>query len=272
MKVVTNLQWPDQPFRRADRLFGRGAPQLVGFDAEWTKNYRIKNGSRPFCYSFVTFRLPPIGTPLSDVAPYFGFKSVYIDTADEEQAVIAAADRDLAAALDSGQLLAGHQVTSDLSVLRDASASSVPGVESALAAWHERKTSSVPQVLDTRYDVDDYVSCESRRLVDVCDALDLDVRQPEINGSMTRVHRRFLEQGDDRAREKLIVLNLRHSLSTSLVALVALGRAHAEAVDVNALLIDELWDQLDYVSSGCLSDLLAKHAVTSRGPLATRQR
>jgi hypothetical protein len=50
-----------------------------------------------------------------------------------------------------------------------------------------------------------------------------------------------------------MVLNLRHSLSSCLVAL---GHAEPAPLDINALLIDELWDQLDYVRSGTLESLL----------------
>ena len=29
---------------------------LIGFDAEWTKNYKIKNGNIPFCFSIVAIK------------------------------------------------------------------------------------------------------------------------------------------------------------------------------------------------------------------------
>lgn len=51
--------------------------------------------------------------------------------------------------------------------------------------------------------------------VDVCAELRLDVTQPELRGSsMTALHRRWPQDGDVAAREKITVLNLRHSLST----------------------------------------------------------
>lgn len=53
-----------------------------------------------------------------------------------------------------------------------------------------------------------------------------------------------------------MVLNLRHSLSSCLVALLALDLATLDPLDVNQLLVDELWDQLDYVRSGMLESLL----------------
>lgn len=256
MRVITNLQWPDALFRRADRLFGREVRHIVGFNVEWTKNYRIKNGSRPFCYSLVTFALPSEVTPLLDLAQYFGFKSVYVDQEDEEQELIDRANRDLVSIAETGQLLTGHQLTSDLSVLKAASRHPVEGIEEALESWHLRTMCEHPAVFDTRYDINHLVTGTSRRLVDVCVELELDVYQPEINGSMTRVHRRFLETGEELQREKLIVLNLRHSLSACLVALLALGLAERQPVDVNLLLAEELWDQIDYIADGTMRALL----------------
>lgn len=54
-----------------------------------------------------------------------------------------------------------------------------------------------------------------RRLVDVCTGLSLDVTQPELaRTSMPAWHRQWLNEG----RERISVLNLRHSLSTAQVA------------------------------------------------------
>jgi len=256
MRIVSNLQWPDRPFGREDRLFGRQRRCLVGFDVEWTKNYKIKNGSRPFCYSIAVIALPTSRGLLGDVSQFFGYKLVYVDNPTEEQALIEAADQDLSAAIAANQILVGHQVTSDLGVLKAASCSGTPGVDRALALWHGRREQAAPEVVDTRYDVDHLLTQPSRRLVDVCADLCLDVCQPEIRGSMTKLHREFVEGAQELLREKLMVLNLRHSLSSCLVALLALDVAEHDPVDVNALLIEELWDQLDYVRNGTLESLL----------------
>jgi hypothetical protein len=183
MRVVSNLQWPDRPFARDNRLFGRARRCLVGLDVEWTKNYQIKNGSRPFCYSIAIVALPPAQISLSDVGQFFGYKMVYVDNADEEQQLIDAADADLSAAIEARQLLVGHQVTSDLGVLKAASQSATPGIDHALSLWRERHDQTSPGFIDTRYDIDHLMSQPSRRLVDVCAELQLDVLQPEIRGS-----------------------------------------------------------------------------------------
>ncbi|MGH3938587.1 MAG: hypothetical protein ACRDTG_08100 [Pseudonocardiaceae bacterium] len=93
---------------------------------------------------------------------------------------------------------------------------------SARQTWLDRRDHDLTarRVIDTRYDTNHVLSCRSRRLVDVCTELGLDVTQPELRGtSMTALHRTWLTEGIPESRERVSVLNLRHSLSTALVAL-----------------------------------------------------
>jgi len=120
----------------------------------------------------------------------------------------------------------------------------VPAVTAAAGAWRQRRQVSGGPAgfLDTRYDAGHILACQSRRLLDVCADLYLDVAQPELRGtSMTALHRRWLHDGDIAAREKITVLNLRHSLSTALVAARAAGLAHWQpGLNINRLLAREL--------------------------------
>lgn len=61
MRVTSNLQWPENLFDRPDRFFGDSERFVAALDVEWTKNYQIKNGSRPFCYSLVLLHWPHDG-------------------------------------------------------------------------------------------------------------------------------------------------------------------------------------------------------------------
>ena len=99
---------------------------------------------------------------------------------------------------------------------------------------------------------------QSRRLVDVCNDLLLDVTQPELRGaSMTALHRRWTEHGDTTAREKITVLNLRHSLSTAIVAARAAGLAHWQpGLNVNRLLAGQLGSDLSWTASPAFTALL----------------
>lgn len=62
MITSTNLADPDQPPDKAP-----GAVRIASLDVEWTKNYRVRNGNRPFCYSVVYLDLPARGAP-ADIA------------------------------------------------------------------------------------------------------------------------------------------------------------------------------------------------------------
>jgi len=135
-----------------------------------------------------------------------------------------------------------------------------PGVNAARAAWRQRRQAGegAPRILDTRYDAGHVLTGTSRRLVDVCADLHLEVTQPELRGiSMTALHRRWLETGDVTAREKITVLNLRHSLSTALVAARAAGLGDwAPGLNVSRLLACELGGAFGYLATPVFTALL----------------
>lgn len=154
--------------------------------------------------------------------------------------------------LREADLVAGHQLSSDLAVLASVSGEPLPGVTAARAAWHERRQAAKGRrIVDTRYDAGHVLAGTSRRLVDVCADLRLDVTQPELRGtSMTALHRRWLQTGDPEAQEKITVLNLRHSLSTALVAAHAAGLGYWEpGLNVNGLLAARLGGAFSWLSS-----------------------
>lgn len=230
---------------------------LASFDVEWTKNYRIKNGNRPFCFSVVYLPIPTRGQPVDLAGCPWWWSSTYVESSGETADLVEVADVQLGVASDAGARLVGHQLSSDLAILLATAGREAPRVESARDAWGARRATG--RVLDTRYDAGHLLDgCASRRLVDVCTALRLDVTQPELHRtSMTALHRAWLETGDTLLRERISVLNLRHSLSTALVAALATGAAQpGGAVNVNRLLAAGLGDQFDYLRSPMFTALL----------------
>jgi len=151
---------------------------------------------------------------------------------------------------------------SDLGVLAAADPASRPAVAAAVTAWRQRREASPshPRFLDTRYDAGHLLACQSRRLVDVCADLRLEVTQPELRGtSMTALHRRWLQDGDVAAREKITVLNLRHSLSTAMVAARAAGLARWQpGLNVNRFLARELGDAFGWLAHPVFTALLGE--------------
>jgi len=239
-----------------------GVRLLAAMDVEWSKNYRIRRGNVPFCYSVVWLALSADGASTSLEATRFWYTSAYVQNASEGADLVAGADAALACLMQHASLIAGHQLCSDLGVLAAADAAARPAAAVAAAAWRRRREecSGQPRFLDTRYDTGHLLACRSRRLVDVCADLLLDVTQPELRGtSMTALHRRWLELGDVTAREKITVLNLRHSLSTAMVAARAAGLAHWQpGLNVNRLLARELGDAFGWLAHPVFTALLGE--------------
>ncbi len=235
---------------------------LAAIDVEWSKNYRVRGGNVPFCYSVVWFALPASDASTRLEVSRFWYTSAYVQDASEGPDLVAGAAAALACLMQHASLIAGHQLCSDLGVLAAADPAARPAVAAAAASWRQRREASPsqPRFLDTRYDAGHLLACQSCRLVDVCADLRLDVTQPELRGiSMTALHRRWLQDGDVAAREKITVLNLRHSLSTALVAARAAGLAHWQpGLNVNRLLARELGDTLGWLAHPVFTALLGE--------------
>jgi hypothetical protein len=240
-----------------------GTRLLAAIDVEWSKNYRIRGGNVPFCYSVVWLALhdDDASTGLLEAARFW-YTSAYVQDASEAPDLVAGADAALACLMQHASLIAGHQLCSDLGVLAAADPAARPAVAAAATAWRQRRDVSPgqPRFLDTRYDAGHLLACQSRRLVDVCAEVRLDVTQPELRGtSMTALHRRWAQDGDVAAREKITVLNLRHSLSTAMVAARAAGLAHwRPGLNVNQLLATELGDAFGWLAHPVFTALLGE--------------
>ena len=240
-----------------------GTCLAAAIDVEWSKNYRIRGGNVPFCYSVAWLPLPASGASAGLDAARFWYASAYVQDASQCPDLVAGADTALACLMGNARLIAGHQLCSDLAVLAAAAAGARPlAIGTAAAAWRQRRQepSGQPRFVDTRYDTGHVLACQSRRLVDVCADLRLDVTQPELRGtSMTALHRRWLELGDTTAREKITVLNLRHSLSTAMVAARAAGLAHWQpGLNVNRLLAGELGEAFGWLAHPVFTALLGE--------------
>jgi hypothetical protein len=239
-----------------------GSRLLASVDVEWSKNYRIKGGNVPFCFSVAWLALPAAGDSTVAETSQFWYTSAYVEDDRERSELITAADNALACLVSHATLIAGHQLCSDLAVLAAAAVGEPPAIKAATASWRQRRQPEAarPAFLDTRYDAGHVLACQSRRLVDVCADVQLDVTQPELRGaSMTALHRRWLEQDDATAREKITVLNLRHSLSTAIVAARAAGLAHWQpGLNVNRLLAAQLGSTLGWTASPAFTALLGE--------------
>lgn len=235
-----------------------GTLLAAAIDVEWSKNYRVRDANVPFCYSVVWLALSR-----EDVSPgSFGFwyTSAYVHGPGDTGDLVASADGALLRILERASLIAGHQLSSDLAVLAAAANAPLLGVTAAQVAWRRRDQllPGRPWLLDTRYDTGHVLKCASRRLVDVCAELRLDVTQPELHGtSMTALHRRWLEREETSAREKITVLNLRRALSTALVAAHLAGfGSWSPGLNVNKMLATGLGGALGWPGDPVFAALL----------------
>lgn len=256
MHLRTNLQWAERPFGEPERPFSRERSLVAALDVEWTKNFRVRGASKPFCYSWAIIDLAHVDSLEDQSLLEFGFKSVYLESEDEVPRLLEMIESDIASSRTLSSLtFAGHQLCADLSVLKRSSPVATEQVDWLYDKWRERRQNQV--VIDTRYDVDRLTPIASRRLVDVAEDLGLDVTQPELaKGSMTRLHKTYLETHQADIFEKLVVLNLRHSLSTALIAAIYLGAACPRPLNVNNLLSDHLAHEFDYVNSSEFAELV----------------
>lgn len=253
MIVTTSIDGP------GSRPARQGGPLVCSVDVEWTKNYRVPNGNRAFCYSAVWLPLPPEPASAGDL--HWDYTSLYVDAEAEAPALVEAAAADLTAAMEQADLLVGHQLSSDLAVLAANGDPAPEALATARAAWHAR-AAAPGFVIDTRFDTGPILTGRSRRLVDVCTELGLDVTQPELGSkSMTALHRQWTDHGNTEARERITVLNLRHSLSAALVALRLTGAATwTGPVIVNRILHHQLHGTFDWLDSPTFRALVEQAA------------
>ena len=247
MHVLSDLGGPGHAPTRP-----RGHRLVAAIDVEWTKNYKIKNGNRVFCYSIVWLSVPERNSNRKPTrvrtGPPFRWTSAYLNTDAERASLIEMAASDIAAAIDHADQVIGHQLCSDFAVLTANAGRRVPAaLLNARRRWHERRNDE--RMLDTRFDAGHILCNESRRLVDVCNELKLDVTQPELSRkSMTALHRDWIERGDKEARERITVLNLRHSVSSAYVALRASGHlVWSRKLSVNSALTNALHGELEWL-------------------------
>jgi len=252
--LITNLGGPGnapQP-TPGDRL-------VASIDVGWTRDHRVLDGHRAYCYSIIWLILPASPEPITlDAGLAFDYTSVYLDHHDERPQLVAAAAADLDAALNHADLIAGHQLPSDLAALRATATADIntgavvpPAVTAAQHAWRQRRTDPARRIVDARFDTDHVLFNASRQLVDICAELDLDVAEAELTDTtVAALNRAWLVRRDSQAREQVTVLNLRTCLATAYVALRAAGLATwHHPLNVNAMLSAQLDYQLGWLHS-----------------------
>lgn len=242
-----------------------GKEIIVSFDLEWTKNYKIKNGNQPFCFSFVFFPLA-VSSTTAETTLDFGFYLRYVESKDEIASLVDEANKILGDFLNHSSriFIIGHQLSSDIAIVLSHSEKKKRNNFVRLKKlWQTRKEMSQKnksaELFDSRYDIDVLLKKKSRKLVDICKECHMGVVQPEITSSMTKMQNDFYVSGDIKIMEKLSVLNIRHSLSAAILFLMYKEKRKAEAekvINVNQIIYRNLANQFDYVCSEDFRKLL----------------
>lgn len=242
---------------------------LLGFDAEWTKNYKIKNGNVPFCFSVVSIKREDITVEaLVNGKLHFEYVQFYCEDRDETIKLIKSANVYAGYILDSLDtcVLCGHQVSSDYSVLVNMGGAKelkdLENLRELQSIWHKRNTESRKQMVDTRYDINQLFMGKSRRLVDMCNDFKLDVSQPELkNSSMTKLQNEFYDKGDYSVYERIAVMNLRHSLSAIVLywmnGQVENSKVQLVPININKTAYSNLLDDFEWIRSNTFNQLLS---------------
>jgi hypothetical protein len=239
---------------------------LVSFDLEWTKNYRIKQGNEPFCFSFVAIKdnIDDINSMDEDLE--FSFIARFVENRSDIVPLLKEADNILEELWISKSIITGHQLSSDISILLingEKYDQALDNVQKLRTHWHTRDHINFDniKIFDTRYDLDFLLQGNSRRLVDVCAECNLLVAQPEISGSMTKMQNRYFRTNETLIMEKLMVLNIRHSLSSALLYLIAKARNKPmRAVNVNKILFHNLNGHFSYINGDEFRALLSSNS------------
>ncbi len=235
----------------------------ISLDTEWVKNYKIKNGNKPFAFSIIFFNDDIKNVDIINESLQFKFVSVYVDNDDEFPELINILNK----YLDSSKfnLLLGHQVISDLHTFVHYSEHYNNINSNNIIKWisffKDRKNNN--RIFDTRFDIKNRLTTRSRRLVDVC--FDMKIRnqkdlykQPELNKSMTTLHREFIQNKDDSIREKLSVMNIRHNLSSILVYELYKNNLFLDKfININRILYKNLNKYFNYVKTDKFKDIMS---------------
>src|SRR5215472_16387535 len=111
-----------------------GTRLVAAIDVEWSKNYRIRGGNVPFCYSVIWLPLPASDTGTGLDTTRFWYTSAYVENTSERADLVASADAALACVMQDASLITGHQLCSDLAILATGAAVRPPAVTAAAGA------------------------------------------------------------------------------------------------------------------------------------------
>lgn len=202
-----------------------GKKRIVAIDTEWAKNWKAEEKVVPFCCSFHTIYIDNIlGTiNLDDVC--MESETYFRSHADSTQGYIDKVEKILFSYINDNTIFVGHQLSSDLHTFVQNSKNRLDNVLYLIESLRLRKKKDAGEILnviDTRYDIKNRIRGNGgEKLRNVSLRYRVYAIQNELNEiSLTKMYNQYVIDGDVEKREKLSVMNWRHSFQTALVCLL----------------------------------------------------
>ncbi len=203
-----------------------GKKRIVAIDTEWAKNWKAKEKVVPFCCSFHTIYLGGILDTIVLNDLYMESEIYFRSQNDSTQDYIDKVEKILSSYIDNDTIFIGHQLSSDLHTFVHNSSNRLGNILWLIESIRLRKNRNVNKkilsVIDTRYDIKNRIKGNGgEKLRNVSLRYKVYAVQNELNEmSLTKMYNHYISDGDFEKREKLSIMNWRHSFQTALVCLL----------------------------------------------------
>ncbi len=200
-----------------------GTCRIVAIDTETAKNWRSTIKFIPFCASFfsIYYDSKNINQAIDIENLYIECEVYFRDNEHSTSDYLKNVNNMIGRYLNSPvkTTIVGHQLTIDLFSLKNMSSEKLDNVELLIERCKKRKMQENDnlQVDDTRYDIQNRIIGEEK-LRTVSLRLNIFAVQNELEKlSLTKQYNKYIGDNDTLKRERLIIMNLRHSFQTALV-------------------------------------------------------
>jgi len=199
--------------------------RIVAIDTEWAKNWRAEEKVIPFCCSFHTIYIDNALSTI-DLDDICMESEIYFRSqTDSTQGYIDKVEQILSSYIDYDTIFVGHQLSSDLYTFVQNSKNKLDNTLYLIESLRLRKkkgSGKMLSVIDTRYDIKNRIRGNGgEKLRNVSLKYKVYAIQNELNEvSLTKMYNQYVIDGDVEKREKLSVMNWRHSFQTALICLL----------------------------------------------------
>lgn len=209
-------------FSKGDNM---GQKKIVAIDTEWAKNWRAEEKVVPFCCSFHTIYLEGIKDIIDIDNVSMSSETYFRSREDSIQDYIDKVDLLVSRYMTEGTAFVGHQLSSDLHTFVQQSKKPLKNIPCLIESLRFRKKSDKAatfSMFDTRYDIKNRIrGGGGEKLRNVSLRYKVYAIQNELNNtSLTKMYNQYVIDRDVTKREKLTVMNWRHSFQTALVYLI----------------------------------------------------